>query len=124
MDVISFVDGLVFRAKCKGEVERFEFTPMPMFGLENYLREFGVLVGGRKLHRNGNRSFLVSKKQAEWAEQLCFRENYPKLGTLYPKNERYRGAGRPKRQWEAKGRKGGAIFSIGKAVNDIFKFFG
>lgn len=110
VDIFSFFQGAYIFLKERGKVTRFTFAPTPMFNIEKTLKDYGVLVYGRRLHGDGYRSFLVKNAQARWAEELCFRANFPKIGTHFSQNEKYRGAGLPARQWEKGGRKGDSFY--------------
>ena len=114
IDIFSFIQTIYMVLQYKGQLTRFRFplTSLNMYTVERTLRNYGVLVYGRKLHGNGDRSFLVKNTQAKWAEQLCFRADYPKLGVHFLENEKYRGVGLPKRQWEKKGRKGDGFYGL------------
>jgi len=114
IDIFSFIQTIYVYIKFKGKVKRFTFanSSLTMYQIEKTLKNFGVLVYGRKLHSNGDKSFLVKSSQAKWAEQLCFRANFPKLGVDFPENEKYRGVGLPKRQWEKAGRKGDGFYAL------------
>lgn len=114
VDIFSFIQTIYVYIRFKGKVKRFRFlnTSLGMYQIEKTLKNFGVLVYGRKIHGNGDRSFLVKSAQAKWAEQLCFRANFPKLGVDFPENEKYRGAGLPQKQWEKAGRKGDGFYAL------------
>lgn len=125
IDIFSLMQTVYVIIKFKGQLTRFTFikSSINMYTIEKTLRNYGVLVYGRKLHANGDRSFLVKNTQAKWAEQLCFRANYPKLGVHFKGNEKYRGAGLPKRQWQEKGRKGDGFYALADLMAGVVGVF-
>lgn len=120
LDIFFVLDTVWAYSKYKGKLTRFYFSKssVQMYTIQKTLQNFGVLIYSRKFEKDGGHSFLVHDKQAEWAEQLCFRADFPKVGVHFPKNEKYRGAGLPKRQWKKGGRKGNAL----NILSDILKW--
>lgn len=123
IDIFSLIQTVYVYIKFKGRVTRFKFanTSITMYQIEKTLKNFGVLVYGRKIHSNGDKSFLVKSSQAKWAEQLCFRASFPKLRVDFPENEKYRGVGLPNKQWEKNGRKGDGFYAFADFLSLFIK---
>ncbi len=125
IDIFSFFQTIYIYIKYKGKLKRFRFpqTSINMYTVEKTLRNYGVLVYGRKIHNNKDRSFLVLEKQAKWAEQLCFRAGFPKLGVDYDVNRKYldNNLGLPKKQWEKSGRKGDVFYDFAEVLSILSK---
>jgi len=121
MDIFSFLETIWVMVKFKGQLTRFEFakSSINMYTVESTLNQYGVNVYGRSIRPGGYRTFLVTNKQAKYAEYLCFAANFPKMGTHFPENEDKRGVGLPKRQWEKGGRRKSPFLKFG----DILKWF-
>lgn len=118
-DIFSLIQTIYVYIRYKGKITRFIFSEssINMYTIEKTLRNFGVLVYGRKIHTNGDKSFLVKNSQAKWAEQICFRAGFPKLGTHFEGNKKYRGVGLPNKQWEKNGRKGDEFYALADFLN-------
>jgi hypothetical protein len=119
MDLLSTIEYLYIRAKGE-ELIKFTFLPssISMFEIETTLNRYGVNVYARSIKGN-TKSFNVKKGQAQYAEYLCFCANFPKIGILYPVNEKHRGKGLPKKQWEKKGRKKTPFLAFFNAVKKV-----
>lgn len=123
IDIFSLLQTIYVYIKYKGKLTRFYFPPssINMYTIEKTLKNFGVLVYGRKIHGNGDKSFLVKNSQAKWAEQICFRAGFPKLGTHFEVNKKYRGVGLPNKQWEKNGRKGDGFYAFADFLSLFIK---
>lgn len=125
IDIFSILQSIYIYIKYKGKVVRFIFPPssIQMYTIEKTLQRFGVIVYGRRVHSGGYKSFIVTEKQVRWAEQLCFRAKFPKLGVDYKENEKYKSPKYtlPEKQWEPKGRKGDIFLAFGNLLAGLFK---
>ena len=67
IDIFSFIQTIYVYIKFKGKVKRFTFanSSLTMYQIEKTLRNFGVLVYGRKLHSNGDKSFFGKIKPSK-----------------------------------------------------------
>ncbi|MFO7634329.1 MAG: hypothetical protein R6W76_17400, partial [Caldilinea sp.] len=88
LDIISPIDSL-FGAARHGKMHRFAFESSSDFTgykVEKLLRRYGVRVWGRKVSGT-QRSFLVKRSQAVWAEYVLCRAGVPLLKPLLdPRN--------------------------------------
>ena len=78
-DWINPLDGLLGRTT-HGTMHRFSFDGKGQFSgrdVEMLLRQYGIHIWGRKIGENGERSFLVKKTQAKWAEYIMYRAGIP-----------------------------------------------
>jgi hypothetical protein len=91
LDIISPLDTL-FGAARNGKMHRFTFESSASFTgykVEKLLRRYGIRVWGRKVSGT-QRSFLVKRSQAVWAEYVLCRAGVPLLGALIePRNAQY-----------------------------------
>lgn len=93
LDFINPLDGLWGRT-AHGSMHRFSFSidsDFSAFEIEKLLRRYGIHIWGRKLESDTERSFLVKRRQAVWAEYLLCRAGVPLTCPLLdPRNEAYR----------------------------------
>lgn len=91
LDIISPLDTL-FGVARHGKMHRFTFDVSSGFtgyNVEKLLRRYGVRVWGRKVSGT-QRSFLVKRSQAVWAEYVLCRAGVPLLSPLIdPRNREY-----------------------------------
>ena len=94
IDVLSPIDTFIGTLRY-GEMHRFTFQPSighTPLNVERLLRQYGIRVWGRKIVGT-NRSFLVRRTQALWAEYVMCRAGVELVGPLldernsiYPSN--------------------------------------
>ena len=93
LDFINPLDGLWGRA-AHGSLHRFSFSidsDFSAFEVEKLLRRYGIHIWGRRLESDTERSFLVKRRQAVWAEYLLCRAGVPLTSPLLDsRNEQYR----------------------------------
>ena len=91
LDIISPIDTL-FGAARHGKMHRFTFDVSSGFTgykVDKILRRYGGRVWGRKVS-GSERSFLVKRSQAVWAEYVLCRAGVPLLNPLLdPRNAQY-----------------------------------
>jgi hypothetical protein len=92
IDILSPIDELIARAQF-GKMHRFTFymtSGFNGFQVEKLLRQYGVRIWGRKIVEDSQRSFIVRKRQAVWAEYVMCRAGVPLVGELLdPRNAQY-----------------------------------
>lgn len=103
-DLINAMDGWIGSA-FNGPMHRFSFsnqTGHSGVSVEKLLRKYGIRLWGRRLEGEGELSFLVKVKQAEWAEYVLCSAGVPLSTQLL--NENHRGiAGKVPTPWTEEG---------------------